>query len=90
MELSEQGVEVDNGSGVVDEGVPVAANFTGSVKLLDDFLEVPWEGKYVCVLLLVELLISTDSLVKWHIAHFSSGLLLSCCNRSSFTEHSFV
>lgn len=63
MELPEECVEVDDCARVIDEGVPVTADTAGGIELRDDFLEVPWEGKHVGVLLLVELLVRTHSLV---------------------------
>lgn len=63
MELPEESVEVDDCARVIDEGVPVTADTAGGIELRDDFLEVPWEGKHVGVLLLVELLVRTHSLV---------------------------
>ena len=64
MELTEEVVEVNDGPSVVDEGVPVAADLPVGLELLHDLVEVPWEGEDVHVLLLVELLIGSDSLVQ--------------------------
>lgn len=66
VELSEQGVEVKNGSRVHHKLVPVCTLGHHLVLVLefrDDFLEIPWEGKNITVLLLAENNISTHSLV---------------------------
>lgn len=66
MEFSEENVEVDNSSRVVQELTPVgtvAHNFVLALKLLDHLLEIPWESKHISVFLLAENKISSYSLI---------------------------
>ena len=64
MELSEQVVEFYNGTSIVDESVPIATDSAPGVKLLNNFFEVPWESQDVRMLLLIELLVSANPLIK--------------------------
>jgi len=88
MELSEKCVKVNNGSGVDHELVPVGTighHLEFALELRDDLLEIPWEGKYITVLLLTEDNIGSNSLVVGFDTCFFL-LLLWRLNRGS-TEH---
>ena len=87
MELTEEVIEVNNSPGVLDEGVPVAANLSRSVELLYYLIEIPWECQDIHMLLLVEFLISSDSLVQ--LSYGCSLCLIFCgCRHLCLREHS--
>ena len=87
MELTEEVIEVNNSPGVLDEGVPVAANLPMSLELLYYLIEIPWECQDIHMLLLVEFLISSDSLVQ--LSYRCSLCLVFCGGRHlCLREHS--
>ena len=66
MEFSEESIEVNNSSRVVQELAPVGTvshNFVFALELLDHFLEIPWECKHITVFLLAENNISSNFLI---------------------------
>jgi len=55
MEVSEKVVEINFGTGVSHEFVPVGRSAHGTVtsfKFVDNLLKVPWERKHIAMLLL--------------------------------------
>lgn len=65
MELSEQIVKVNFSARVHDESLPVATSGSVvlSLKLVDDFGEIPGKSQHVGVLLLVKLRVDTKSCI---------------------------
>ena len=64
MEISEKVIDIDNGSGVYHEFMPVSAfthNTMISFSLSNDLFEIPWESQYVTMLILIKCVVSTNS-----------------------------
>jgi hypothetical protein len=74
VEFAIQVVEVDDTARVDHELVPVRTlvNQRQFFSLLEHVVEVPWELKNVCMLVLIERLVGTDSLIEG----FDAGLLV--------------
>ena len=69
MELSEKVVEIDDGSGVCHEFVPVGhltIQAVISLVLTDDLFEIPREVKNVSMFALIEANIGSDNLIMLH------------------------
>ena len=68
MEFSEEVVKVYYSSWVLNESRPVWPARKSSVltlEFVDDLREIPWESKYISMLLLIELCIDTESCPYW-------------------------
>lgn len=78
VELTEKLVELSHGTRVLDEGRPEAARLgtVPSLELVDDFVEVPWEGEHVSMLLLRELSVDAKSCVFISSVNFALLVLL--------------
>jgi len=62
VELTEEDVEFTDGARVFGEGRPEASQrAVPALEIIDDLIEVPWEGQDVSVLLLAELCVDTKS-----------------------------
>lgn len=77
VELTEEFVELADGTGVTHKGGPVAGlRLVSALELVDDFVEVPWEGEHIGMFLLAELGVDTESGVFVAHVNFVTRLLL--------------